>query len=274
MKPLAQESAKNIFNNYIFNRVKKITNYHNLELENTGLLKGFPENLSLTHFHDLHDTLIYFNLISTAIELSPRTDLIVDLGAGSSIPSQLALKRSSRTDIKITAVDIDPEAMSVGATNAQRLGLSSQYSFQNITLEQALQSDWFNDNNCLVISNPPYIATPTEIQDTHFVPINGGIDGAKFLIHILEQTYKPGTILTLLWGSLTRPHEVIKLMEENYELLHVEAHKVHFGQYTKHPLIKSHLYELREQDEVHFEIDENNVEAQFVIGVVLKALSI
>jgi SAM-dependent methyltransferase len=265
--------AKNLFEQYIFSQVKTIPNLTQVPLEKTGLVNEFFPSLEMTHFDDRYDTLIYSELICKALELSPEVSTILDLGAGSSIPTLLALKKSGRLDVSTIAVDIDEEALEVGKRNAQWLGLSDQYTFWQADIQSVLRSPVAHGPKTLIVSNPPYIPTPLGITDHYFTPINGGEDGSRYILKTLEQDYLPGTIIALLWGSLTSPFEILPLIEERFEILHQEAHRIHFGKYTSRPVIHQHLEELLLQGRIFFEKDDKWGAIQYVFGTILKSKS-
>lgn len=250
--------------------IEDIPNFVEIPIERTGLAEQFKNYpLKLTHFEDLYDTLMYSSLIGRALEYSPDTRTIIDFGAGSSIPTLLAVKESHLSDINIIAIDIDDEAKSVGTHNAELLGLEDSYTFQHSEMSEILASDLIKQHSLMIVSNPPYIASPEDVKEREFVPVNGGEDGSRYIQDILNCDYQDGTTLALLWGSLTNPAKIIPLIESKFEVLHIEAMKVHFGKYTQNPLIKDHLYKMREQGKVAFDIEDGK-ETQIVIGTILR----
>jgi 16S rRNA G527 N7-methylase RsmG len=77
---------------FLEKHVTSITDFSNVPLSETGLLVKMEEHpFNLTHFDDPYDMLLYSRLISRAIELFPQLLTIIDLGAGSSIPTLLAV---------------------------------------------------------------------------------------------------------------------------------------------------------------------------------------
>ena len=263
--------AKDFFSHFVATYTNEFDDYTNVPIEETELYadyRKFP--LDLTHFNDLYDTLIYSRLIRKALELQEAPKFLIDFGAGSSVPTLLAIKQSKFADLKTIAVDIDPEALKVSKLNAEALGLTDSYIFQEGSMKSFLQNSTFVRGDTIVVSNPPYIPAPPNTTDYHLIPINGGIDGAEYLLDILNYEHPPGTTLALLWGSLSNPLRVIPLILEKYDILHMNAIKIHFGNYTKLPHINSHLYELREKGMVVFDNDEINGETQIVIGSILR----
>lgn len=264
-------NAKDLFQNHILDKVSNVNELSHKSLSECGLNESEIAELKLTHFDDIYDTLLYSRLIQRALEFSPQVKTIIDLGSGSSIPSLLAIKNSCRQDVKTIAVDIDPEARSVGQENARILGLSHRYSFHQQRMEDAIADLGPFDETNLIVSNPPYIATPTHLQEKFFIPVNGGVYGDHYLLKILNQSYVEGVSIALLWGSLTSPKDVLPLMQAKFELIHTEAHRIHFGNYTTKEPLRSHLYRLRDQGEVFFENDDELGEVQLVFGTILKS---
>lgn len=268
MENLSPVEVKKKFHSFIQQYVKEVKDYTHVPIENTDLYADFKNSsLDFTHFDDIYDTLLYSRLISRAINES--TKKLVDLGAGSSIPTLLALRNTQRFDLKTFAIDIDPEALKVSQRNAHSLGLASSYTFIHSSIPSALDSKQFTDDDTLIVSNPPYIPTPENISDYHLIPINGGWDGTDFLTELLKHDHPKGMTLALLWGSLSNPLKMIKLIEDKYEVLHLEAVRIHFGNYTQIPFIKTHLYELRDMGHVIFDVEKRG-ETQIVIGSVLR----
>lgn len=258
-------NAKNLFDEHILNHAT-IRNFFRVPLQQTGLTDEMYQSLDHTHFNDPYDTLIYSKLIEHAIRLKPDVESIVDCGTGSSIPGLLAVKKTG-SHAHLTGIDIDPAAEPIARGNAGKLGLTSQFTFVNQNFEEYLKTIKL-DSRVMIVSNPPYIATPPELMTHHFVPVDGGYDGSKYIKSILEMNIPAGTTLVLLWGSLTSPEEIIPIIKDKYALEYVEAFKIHFGEYTKNEMMRGHLYKLKDDGKIHFEND-NEEEIQYVIGTIL-----
>lgn len=264
------ENAKECLESFLSKHASSVVDYTGVPIEESGLLEGFNQYpLKLTHFEDLYDTLIYSNLIARSLELRPHTDLVMDLGAGSSIPSLLALKKTKKEKTRSLSVDIDPAAKEVGLANAEALGLRDRFEFHQGQMDAALSGKLGWSESLLVASNPPYIAAPAEASDFHFAPIHGGDDGSRYMLDLLSAEYPKGTTLALLFGSLTNPCHVLPIIEKRFKIHHVEAVKIHFGKYTSRPEIYKHLQELREEGRVVFETGPQG-DTQIVIGAILE----
>lgn len=264
-------NAKDLFQSHLLDKVSGISEFSHKSLSECGLEEKELENLKLTHFDDIYDTLLYSKLIQQALELNPQVKKVIDLGAGSSIPTLLAIKNAGRRHVQTLAVDIDPEARSIGHENARILGLSNNYSFHQQRMEDAIMDLGPFDETTLIVSNPPYIATPSHLQEKFFIPVNGGVYGDHFLLKILNQHYMAGVNLALLWGSLTSPREVLPVINSKFDLIHTEAHRIHFGNYTTKEPLRTHLYRLRDQGDVFFENDDVLGEVQLVFGTILRS---
>lgn len=268
---MTEPTAEVLFNNQIFPIVREVSNFAHKSIEESGLTDPYLPLMKFTHFNDVYDTLVYSRLIEKAIVMNPNINTIIDLGAGSSIPSLLAIKRSGRTEIKNVAVDIDQDAHGIGSENAHALGLNENFSFYMGNMEEAMDKLGPFGPDTLIVSNPPYIAAPEHLKDKFFIPVNGGLLGDDYMLSILNHEFTKGVHLALLWGSLTCPKEILPVMNRQFELMHMEAHRVHFGHYTTTEPLRSHLYRLKESGDVYFEHSDHEGEIQYVFGTILKA---
>jgi precorrin-6B methylase 2 len=263
-----QSNARRKFYRFLEKHSAEIEDLFHVPITETDLYTDFEDlSLHLTHFDDIYDTLLYSRLITQAIDDS--TKILVDLGAGSSIPTLLALKRAQCPDVQTIAVDIDPEALKVSQRNAASIGLSHSYSYIHTTITSILDSNELRRKGVLIVSNPPYIPTPKNVSDYHLIPINGGWDGTEYLAKLLDHEHPEGMTLALLWGSLSNPIKMMEMIEDKYEVLYLQATRIHFGHYTQIPIINAHLYELRDKGYVIFDNEERG-ETQIVVGSILK----
>jgi methylase of polypeptide subunit release factors len=262
-----ETTAKYYFDQLLHTKTNDILDYNNIPLNETDLWNDHFDEMTLTHFNDPYDTLIYSNLISKALQICPGVNTVIDFGAGSSIPTLLAIKNHPL--VRTIAVDNDKEAIEVGKLNARKLKLADRYTFLKQDIHKALK-ELSRDATTLIVSNPPYIAAPASLEDHFFYPINGGRDGAEYILEILNQDYPSKTPLALLWGSLTSPHQVMPLIEEKYEILYQQAYRIHFGVYTNHPQLRPYLYQMRDEGVIYFEGNEQQGEVQYVLGTILR----
>ena len=121
-------------------------------------------------------------LVETALNcISSPTAKILDLGTGSGALAVAMAKEVSES--QVSAVDIDPKALSIAKKNAERHGVANQIEFICADLRK---SDW---SGCfsMILSNPPYIKS-ADIQKImpevrNYEPekaLDGGITGLDF----------------------------------------------------------------------------------------------
>ncbi|RBQ29946.1 peptide chain release factor N(5)-glutamine methyltransferase [Aliarcobacter vitoriensis] len=111
---------------------------------------------------------------------------ILEIGVGSGIISvMLALLVEN---IKIIAVDINPNALELAQKNAKKHNVLDKIEFRLSNLYENV----LEDDICMTISNPPYIANDYKLpQNVEFEPKNalfGGIVGDELLKNIVKNT--------------------------------------------------------------------------------------
>jgi release factor glutamine methyltransferase len=147
-------------------------------------------------------------VVTTCLDLArgmaePR---VLDLGTGSGCLAVTVAKQHPRA--KVTAVDVDHEALAVARRNAQRHGVSQRITFCQGDLFAPLAAGERFD---LILSNPPYIpegeipklAPGVRDYEPH-VALNGGADGYAVLERIATQAkdyLTPGGFLVVEIGS-------------------------------------------------------------------------
>jgi release factor glutamine methyltransferase len=137
-------------------------------------------------------------LVETAIACcrrlddSQRTIQILDVGTGCGNIAIALAKHVERAFI--TAIDIDPEALTQARANAQMHQVQARIGFQQQDI-LATELKQLPEKLDLVVSNPPYISReefeklPPEVKN--FEPrlaLDGGIDGLQFYFKIAELT--------------------------------------------------------------------------------------
>ncbi|MDC0946228.1 peptide chain release factor N(5)-glutamine methyltransferase [Nitrospinaceae bacterium] len=121
-------------------------------------------------------------IIETALNcISSHTARILDLGTGS---GALAVTMAKEVpECKVSAIDIDPNALSIAKENAVRHGVADRIEFVCADLIKSAWSGYFS----IILSNPPYIKSADikkimpEVQN--YEPekaLDGGITGLAF----------------------------------------------------------------------------------------------
>ena len=121
-------------------------------------------------------------VIETALNcISSHTARILDLGTGS---GALAVTMAKEVpECKVSAIDIDPNALSIAKENAVRHGVADRIEFVCADLIKSAWSGCFS----IILSNPPYIKSADikkimpEVQN--YEPekaLDGGITGLAF----------------------------------------------------------------------------------------------
>ncbi len=84
--------------------------------------------------------------------VAPHGGTVADLGTGSgAIAVAIAVRRP---DLRVVAVDIDPDALALAQTNAARHAVTDRIEFRREDFATALTAD---DAFDVVVSNPPYV---------------------------------------------------------------------------------------------------------------------
>ena len=148
--------------------------------------------------------------LDRAKTMTPHKKLrILDLGTGS---GNIAIALAKHLpNCSVTAIDIDPRALTLARRNAAASGVASALTFRRgdmaAFLDRAAQDQKQYD---IIISNPPYITTsqlPHLPMDVRFEPraaLDGGVDGLKFYREIIARAFhciRPGGYLLLEIGD-------------------------------------------------------------------------
>jgi release factor glutamine methyltransferase len=121
-------------------------------------------------------------VIETALNcISSPTAKILDLGTGSGALAVTMAKEVSKCEV--SAIDIDPKALSIAKENAVRHGVANQIKFICADLKK---SNWLGCFS-IILSNPPYIKS-ADIQKImpevrNYEPgkaLDGGVTGLDF----------------------------------------------------------------------------------------------
>lgn len=242
-------------------------------------------NPQLSLFNSKDDTMLYGHLLTAALlrDAQPELPLVlIDLGCGSCIPSLMALMRSKRTNVHVIGVDVDESALEVSRRNADQHHVGDQYTLIHSTMDDFLSSYKFDaSKRYLVCTNPPYIATQdlslqpqsAAFDARHWLPVDGGIRGDKFLRCVYDRDYSADIDLSfaIMWTSLSDPNAILDCWKQrNYEVTYATAAITKFGKYTTDPLLNPYLLQLREQGHVVFEgTDQPATQTHTILGILL-----
>lgn len=131
-------------------------------------------------------------------ERHPGRRMMADIGTGSGAITVTCADRFP--DLKVTAIDISPEALSIAKKNAERHGVAGQIEF--------IQNDLLMDIKKkfdVIAANLPYIPSETldQLDVVKFEPrlaLDGGATGTAIITRLLEQSrenIRPGGCLFL-----------------------------------------------------------------------------
>ena len=155
-------------------------------------------------------------LAELAVKNVKAGDKVLDMCTGSGCIAISVAKHCQDKNVKVTAVDISFEALSLASENAE----------ENQVRVNFIQSDMFasvSGKYNLIVSNPPYVPTEeiallqTEVKN--FEPkkaLDGGNDGLNFYRTIAQNIGNylvEGGILLLECGE-NQPNEIVKLFAE------------------------------------------------------------
>lgn len=129
-----------------------------------------------------------------------------------------------KTDARVTATDVSPDALDVAKKNARKHGVEPRMHFRQGDLFAALPSGSLFD---MILSNPPYIApgelaalAPDVREHEPRLALDGGPDGLAFYRRIAadaEKHLSPGGFLILEIGS-TQDDAVRAILGERPDL--------------------------------------------------------
>jgi len=196
----------------------------------------------LTRFAAHHDTWLFSKVVGVVAEHASRSGVtsITDLGAGSCIPTIRACLEHPQYTGRVTCVDIDDDALKIGAENVTTYQLAPRYTFVRNDMLDYLDRNSIATHSALV-ANPPFLPVPPGSDDPYFLPVDGGPDGTHYLRAILTSALPVGTLVGLEWSSLSNPAAVIGMMQAFYDVLYVQAFDIDAGIYTEAPRLRPYI---------------------------------
>ncbi|MBI4212490.1 MAG: methyltransferase [Deltaproteobacteria bacterium] len=238
----------------------------------SSLMDGLHPDTQRSAFAAMDDTYLFTQLISKFVDdyCPSQTSTLIDLGAGSCIPTLKALKSNLQQPLRVTAVELDSDSAAIARANVEMNGLRERCEFIEQDMLSFLNLHRFSSTEILV-ANPPYLPTPAHCNDGWFHPVDGGLDGTKYLQPILEYAYPKGMRIALEWCSLSSPSKIIQLVEQHYRVLYLQAYRAPFGTYVNKVPLFSHLHEQRNRGESIF-LTENGVNYFWFVGMILERI--
>lgn len=153
------------------------------------------------------ETLVNWTLAQLTLPAMPAAARVLDLGTGSGAIA-LALKHAQPA-LSVSAIDASPDALTVAAANADRLGLD--ISFQLSSWLASVRGRFE-----LIVSNPPYIReTDPHLAALGHEPLQAliaGPDGLADLRHIIETA--PPHLAPGGWLLLEHGHDQAEAVRE------------------------------------------------------------
>jgi len=242
------------------------------ELTLDNIAPGMSHRVQLTKFTALDDTLLFSRLISKLLEYLPPpiASILVDIGAGSSIPTLRALlEHREHSRLQVVAVDNDTEAISISERNAAAYNLSERYTFISDDVGHFL-SNWNILGNQAIVANLPYLPTPQYVADNKYAAVNGGPDGTRYIEALLTHSIPEDTLIAIQWSSLSNPLKIIEMIKQSFEVLYLMAYRAPFGTYTGSPALFPHLQSQRLKGQSVFTTDSQGNNHFTFVGTILR----
>lgn len=159
-------------------------------------------------------------LLVNVIEIRPG-ERVLDMGTGTGIAALHAAKAGAA---KVTAVDINPNAVACARSNALKNGLKVE----------AVESDLFAKVEGLydvITFNPPYL--PEEGGPSSWMERawSGGADGSDVVVRFLEDAWRflaPGGRIYIILSSFGSIRTVLRMAKERYDIEMVEERHMFF----------------------------------------------
>jgi predicted RNA methylase len=227
------------------------------------------EKWQLSKFKNMGESLIYANLIIQALKQESEKKVLIDFGAGSSLPTILALKYTGNDKIKIVSVDNDPEAIAISKKNTEVFGCSNQYEFVVEDFFRFLKH-YTPQPKEMVASNLPFLPVPADIGHSNYSFLDAGSDGTKYLTRILDFPWPSGFIIALDWCSLANPQKITNQISSGFRVLFAQAFTSRFGQYSGASDLLPFLLENRRKGISLFHTDEQGTNTFLYVQTLLQ----
>ncbi len=241
-------NSHDAFQSFLVRHHARIGSISSANIALSDLVADVAPELKPTKFNAYHDMMMYAEMIERVVSslAYDREWTLIDLGAGSSIPTIRALSRlPDYRRVRVIAVDLDREALEISRVNVAVVGMDVRYTYVNENIAQFV-TRWKIERNQVVVTNPPYMPVPADTRDPMFVPVDGGPDGTRYVRAILTMPMPPDTLLGIRWCSLTNPLQIIDIIEKTYDVVDVDARRAAFGVYAH--ATRDYLETLRSRD--------------------------
>lgn len=127
-------------------------------------------------------------LVEEVLKRLQKNDVVLDIGTGS---GAIAVSIAKYKDVKVYAVDISDDALSVARDNAYENGVLDKIVFLKSDLFSSVPKDVKFD---VIVSNPPYIRSgdidklQEEVKKEPKIALDGGEDGLLFYRKIVRDS--------------------------------------------------------------------------------------
>lgn len=127
-------------------------------------------------------------LVEEVLKRLKKSDVVLDIGTGS---GAIAVSIAKYKDVKVYALDISDDALSVARDNAYENGVLDKIVFLKSDLFSSVPKDVKFD---VIVSNPPYIRSgdidklQEEVKKEPKIALDGGEDGLLFYRNIVRDS--------------------------------------------------------------------------------------
>ncbi|MEG6567104.1 peptide chain release factor N(5)-glutamine methyltransferase [Thermoanaerobacterium saccharolyticum] len=127
-------------------------------------------------------------LVEEVLKRLKKNDVVLDIGTGS---GAIAVSIAKHKDVKVYALDISDDALSVARDNAYENGVLDKIVFLKSDLFSSVPKDVKFD---VIVSNPPYIRSgdidklQEEVKKEPKIALDGGEDGLLFYRNIVKES--------------------------------------------------------------------------------------
>lgn len=195
-----------------------------------------------------HSSLIGIN--NFTLQSDDRLGAVV--GTGTGIDSIAMVKRGMP---RVIATDIDAHSLEIARRNAALNHVSDKIVFEQGNMFEPLatfikQGKRFD----VIMSNPPCLPVPESLSKDYPISLDGGPDGAKYLVIVLEQAIKylnrPNGRLYINFGSTSNPKKLFSILDQNYSWK--ELARITLPLSEQFLLLWDYLGKLRDQGKAEF----------------------